>query len=286
MTKKILVPLDNSEISKELVKIADEWAQRSSAELFFLHVGTKEGKDGIEENRRFSDFLNAMDIKAGYRFQFRTGTFYHEILEQEQEIQPDLIIMGAHRHTMLGRMFLGSNTKYVIHHCACPVYVYKQQKLFFENKIIVPIDYSEVNKPVVQLADEWGQRTHSELYFIGVDPYPESSVKSYFPDVGIADTNSSAYQMEQEKIQTQIQHQESALQRFVSSCEIKSKYHCMHKFGEPYIKILELQKYIDAGLIVMAAHSHTMLSRLFIGSNTDYLLHHASCPMYVYKEGK
>ena len=88
MTKIFLVPLDNSEISNELVKISDEWAQRVSAELFFLHVGLKEVTDGTIENQHLAEYLNKMDIKAEYRFRYRTGVSYHEILEQEKEIKP------------------------------------------------------------------------------------------------------------------------------------------------------------------------------------------------------
>ena len=44
-----------------------------------------------------------------------------------------------------------------------------------------------------------------------------------------------------------------------------------------------LQERLNAGLIMMAAHSHTLMSRLIMGSNTDYLVHHAACPMYIYR---
>ena len=38
MEKKILVPLDYSEVSNEVVMIADEWAKRNNASLHFLRV--------------------------------------------------------------------------------------------------------------------------------------------------------------------------------------------------------------------------------------------------------
>ena len=94
-------------------------------------------------------------------------------------LDPDLIIMAAHSHTVLDRYFLGSNTDYVVHHCHCPVYVHKQHTGTFSNKIIVPLDYTEVNKPVVKYADDWAQRTGAELYFIHVEPELEYAKSAY-----------------------------------------------------------------------------------------------------------
>ncbi|MBF0278829.1 MAG: universal stress protein [SAR324 cluster bacterium] len=287
MTKKIIVALDNSEISKELVRIGDSWAQRSDAELCFLHVGAKDSGAAGEPKQQLERFLESLSIASAYQIQYRTGTSYLKILELEKEFKADLIIMGAHRHTMMGRLFLGSNTKYVLHHCRAPVYVHKQQKLFLDNKIVVPIDYTEVNKPVIQIADEWAQRTGAELYFIRVDEtlnYEYDAMSMAGESAADVKRFVEATKIQDRKMQEEMERQEEHLKEYISSQNVKAPYQTLHKFGEPYRRILGLQEYINAGLIMMAAHSHTTLNRLIAGSNTDYLLHHATCPMYVYKE--
>ena len=286
MKKKILVTLDQTEISKELARIADAWAQRIDAELHFLHVGRSDVEDELQQNRLFNESLASMDIAAEYVCKYRIGTAYREILEQEKITQPELIIMGAHQHTRLGRLFLGSNTKYVLHHCESPVYIHKQQKLFFENKIVVPIDYSDVNKPVVRLADEWAQRTGAELYFIRVDESQQSSndpIGMVKESGAEAERSVDAFKDEEEKTRKGVEQKEAKLQQYIASQNVQAPHQTVQKFGEPYLRILGLQEYINAGLIMMAAHSHTMLHRMIAGSNTDYLMHHATCPMYVYK---
>lgn len=287
MKKKILVALDNSEISKELARVADAWAQQIDAELHFLHVGRADDVHESQQNRLFNEYLASMDITAEYQCKYRVGTSYREILEEEKTIQPDLIVMGAHQHTMLGRLFLGGNTKYVLHHCESPVYIYKQQKLFFENKIVVPIDYSDINKPVIRLADEWAQRIGAELYFIRVD----ESQQSYYDPAGIAKESPAgakgfveAFENKEEKTKEGVERKEAKLREYIASQNIRAPYQTVQKFGEAYLRILGLQEYINAGLIMMAAHSHTLLDRLIAGSTTDYLMHHAACPMYIYKE--
>ena len=53
--------------------------------------------------------------------------------------------------------------------------------------------------------------------------------------------------------------------------------------GKPYVKILELCEGLMASTLIMASHSNIMAGRLIMGSNTDYLLHHAHCSMYILK---
>ena len=54
---------------------------------------------------------------------------------------------------------------------------------------------------------------------------------------------------------------------------LKSPFKAIVRFGIPYVKITDLQKSLHARLIMLASHSHTLVGRLLMGSNTDYLIH-------------
>ena len=54
MENIILVPLDNTEISEDLIKIADNWGQKTRSKLSFLHVINPE-YSWSEENLPFFD---------------------------------------------------------------------------------------------------------------------------------------------------------------------------------------------------------------------------------------
>lgn len=292
MEKKILVPLDYSEVSNEVVMIADEWAKRNNASLHFLRVdkdymaNSDQDRDFFE--RRFDYHLNAYTITSPYQSILRMGTSYVEIIEAAHAIRADLIIMAAHSHTLLGRLFLGSNTDFVLHHCNCPVYVHKLNTIGFENKIIVPVDYTEVNKTVINRADKWAQQTDSELYFIHTEPFPEYGGGQFAMETGFYQQGDevAVAESDQQEITQESTRLHNTLKAYLETLALKSPHQSILKFGKPYFKIQELQKKTNAGLIMMAAHSHTMLNRLFLGSNTDYLLHHLNCPMYIYKEAK
>ncbi|MBF0280181.1 MAG: universal stress protein [SAR324 cluster bacterium] len=292
MEKRILVPIDYSQVCEEVVTLADEWAQRSNADLHFLRVDADYMENGDVDRdffeKRFQQFLQNFNVTTPYQTSLRFGTSYVEIMEAVKELEPDLVIMAAHSHTLLGRIFLGSNTDYVLHHCDCPVFVHKQNPMGFANKIIVPVDYSEVNKAVIRIADDWAQRTDSELYFIHTEPVPEYGEGQYAMESGFyqeGDEISVAEEDEREMTDA-CNELKQKFENYVLSLQVKSLYQFFFEFGKPYLKIKDLQTETGAGLIMMAAHSHTLLNRLFVGSNTDYLLHHLNCPMYIYKAGE
>ncbi len=287
MEKQILVPLDRSRITEEVIGIADGWAQRTDAKLTFLHVDPSINVESDHLMDILETYLKRRDLKPEYRTLLKYGHAGMKILEAAQEIRPDILIMGAHSHGLLGRLFLGSTTDYVLHHCPFPVYVHKKAKDVYSNQIIVPVDYSDVNRTVIKIADEWALRTKAELHFLHVNEMPEYGGNFYAMETGFYqhgdDKDVSA--IDNAEHSEDLSKVEQNLVDFLSELQVTAKYKATVAYGKPYLKILEMQRETQAMLIMMAAHSHTFLGRVFLGSNTDYLLHHARCPMYVYKEG-
>jgi len=283
MKNKFLIPITYSDVSKDVIKIADGWAQQLGAEIHFMHVcpdrslvNTYSGQYfdlTKQDQEQMEDFLNQHHIKANYKLAIRSGTTYLAIINEEEAIDPLLIIMPSHSHTFLSRLLMGSNTDYVVHHSRGPVYIYKKSEVKFHDVIIVPLDFTEVNKAVAHLADEWAQNTHCEIYFIHVGTLPSYYGNSIEYDIGFG----------QEEIKKMSEQLKEQLHTFVKDLRIKSKHYEVLEFGKPYHHIEKLQEQQKAKLIMMASHSHTMMDRLLAGSTTDYLLHHSACPLYVYK---
>ena len=289
MENRILVPLDNTEISENVIILADEWAQKLSKKISFLHVinpnfsWVDEKKPLFED--RFETAISNFNIKSDYEVIFRVGKPYQKILEVEQDIKPELCIMAAHSHTVLHRFFLGSNTDHVIHGIEIPMIVYKNTKPDLVNICVVPVDYTEVSKPLIQYADDWAQWQGAELVFVHVDEIPEYPGNAYMMESGFFRQQdlSMAEAIEQKERDTETERLQERLDRFIAEMNVKSKYQTMIRYGIPYVKIMEVQKSLNAKLIMLAAHSHTVIGRMFLGSNTDYLMHHSECPLYVYK---
>ncbi len=288
MERNIVVPIDYSDISKEVARFADEWADRTGGKVHFMHVsqmpdvsfypGHYEQKDKRNESqhiRRLDHLLKGLGLKTKYDISHQYGTPYFKIVDLVKDVDANLVIMAAHSHTMLGRFFLGSNTDYVVHHLHCPVYVYRKPKKKSENIILVPLDFSDANHPVVEKSLEWAQRQNAELHFVHVMQPVDYSYYGAEASWGLG------------KVELQLTEENGreAIDKFLESYEIEMPHKRVVLFANSsYLRLLEYQQETNAGLIMLAGHDHSVTGRIFLGSNTDYLLHHVDIPMYVFKE--
>lgn len=280
----ILVPVDYSQISREVVEFADAWASRVGAKLHILHASPiletdyypgafehQTAREDAQEVVRLSSFVKELNLKSEHDLLHLHGTPYLKILDAVRSTSADLVIMAAHSHTLLGRLFLGSNTDYVLHHIHVPVYVYRQSKENAENRLVVPVDLSDASKTLLQQADEVAQREGWELQLLHV---VQTVDYSYFGGevhwvTGVEITADQAKQ---------------ALEDFVEPLGLQSPWKAIIKFGNStYHPILEHCNEVHPKLVMMAGHEHSSMGRLFLGSNTDYVLHHTECPVFVLK---
>ena len=290
MEKTLLVPLDNTEVSEKMIKEADAWAKHLGCQISFLHVINPNYSWGEEKKplfeERFEKAVEACQVKSEYEVLFRVGKPYPKILELEKELTPEMILMAAHDHTVLERLFLGSNTDHVLHHGHTGVMVYKDFSEILENKILVPIDYTEISHELLRRADEWALWNDAEMLVMHVDEVPEYSGNSYMMESGFYRQvdQAKADQIELREHDHDLHRLQSILDSFVEKQNLQAPRETFIRFGTPYVKILDMQKAHKPAMLMMAAHSHTAIGRMLMGSNTDFLVHHANCPMLIFKD--
>lgn len=140
--KKILVPYDFSDHSKEALDWALELAEKWQARVELMHVvhilppvvdipndmyadvergqiaAAQQRLEGIRtEKTHASRVTIAIHVQRGVPFQ--------AICEYAETHQADLIVMGSHGRTGLSHVFIGSVAERVIRHARCPVLVTK-----------------------------------------------------------------------------------------------------------------------------------------------------------------
>ena len=81
-------------------------------------------------------------------------------------------------------------------------------------------------------------------------------------------------EMDSQEHDAMVAQVKNKLNKYLAELDIKTAYDTLVRFGIPYVKILEVQKSIAARLIMLAAHSHTVIGRMIMGSNTVYLIHY------------
>jgi len=139
--RRILVPIDFSDGSREALRMARQLAAGRQARIEALHVLEPspwmtptqlvwvEGREvAMREylERQLSEQLEAMvtEIAAGdgrVTGRVVVGSARGTILRELREQGYDLVIMGTHGRTGLSRLFLGSVAEHVVRAAPCPV---------------------------------------------------------------------------------------------------------------------------------------------------------------------
>ncbi len=300
MEKKILIPITIEDVNRVAIRRADIWGQRTGAGLRFLYVrqttsqtdsafslggmSANSEKKKEEDFRNMENYLESLDLKSKYSISVRRGLVSSQIIDEENSYKPDLIIFAALSDTLIARLFLDSKTDYSIHHSNCPIFIYKSTMRQENNRILVPVDYSEINQKVITIADKWAGRTNSRLHFLHVAPLPDNARFSG-QYVWVEDKVGNRHERRgKDRIKNVSLEERQKLESFLNTIKVKSEYEFTIKFGEVNVKILEAQNKLNANLLVLSTHSQIDVNHAFIGGNTDYLLHYTDCSIYLYKE--
>ena len=138
--KKLLVPHDFSDPSREALQAAAQIAADSGAELVLVHVWQptahsyggpvfpvsfaedfiSQAKEGLESARGDAERAGATRVSTTVL----TGAPWHEIVELlRKDASFDLVVLGTHGRTGLKHVLLGSVAEKIVRHAPCPVLV-------------------------------------------------------------------------------------------------------------------------------------------------------------------
>ncbi len=133
--RRILVPLDHTEIDRQAVAQGAALARMHSAKLYLLHVeedvtsqvygplsSTAEVEAGLEYLENIAQTLReqAVDVEAVIRYSSRPK---QEIVQFARELHPDLVVMGAHGHKGLQDLVFGTTIDGVRHQIDAPIMI-------------------------------------------------------------------------------------------------------------------------------------------------------------------
>ena len=152
----ILHPTDFSASSQAALNVARSLARDLGTRLVVLHVtppavlvdgSIAAGIDPSTCRTALEDLrtcLDGPDLKYPVEVRLAVGPDREEILQTAQEIGCDLIVMGTHGRTALGRLLMGSVAESVLPRASCPVMIVKVPDLVtasrpeksFDNKTV------------------------------------------------------------------------------------------------------------------------------------------------------
>ncbi|WP_417685944.1 universal stress protein [Roseibium sp.] len=138
MFKKILLPIDPAEpaFADAAIEKAVTFAKDYGAKIHLVAVcpevqtfvasqlpeGFQE-KEVAETRSTLDEIIAKMGLAGGVvDSQVRIGSVYHEVLEEAQAADCDLILMTSHKPG-LSTYFIGSNAAHIVRHAPCSVMV-------------------------------------------------------------------------------------------------------------------------------------------------------------------
>jgi nucleotide-binding universal stress UspA family protein len=139
LLKRILVPIDFSEYSKNSLRYAVPFARQFGAELILVYVveptvypsDVAFGQMGIPSLERELRERGKVELdrlveahtgeEVAVRTMIRTGKPYLEIINVAKEETVDLIIIATHGHSGVEHVLFGSTTEKVVRKAPCPV---------------------------------------------------------------------------------------------------------------------------------------------------------------------
>ena len=139
--KKILVPVDFSEITTEVLDYAIHFASEEADTITVLHVAPMNpiypGPDAEpvmiqtyvdeelerekEELQAITEHIHKQGVEADSIL--LQGSIIETIIEEAKEIQADMIVMGKESHGLLYRTLLGTTSEGVIRRAHVPVLI-------------------------------------------------------------------------------------------------------------------------------------------------------------------
>ncbi|MGG6293933.1 universal stress protein [Leptolyngbya sp. AN02str] len=152
------------------------------------------------------------------------------------------------------------------------------------NKILVPISHSQPDQLLVNRAIELAQTVGSQLIFLHV----LSTEEEGSPDVSLVGVE--AYASVANEIATLhreewIAYEHHGNDMLQAHCQLAAAAGVTAEFTQHYGNvervICEVAQTQAADLIVMGRRGHSGLKEFFAGSVSNYVLHHANCPVLV-----
>ncbi|MGB5631602.1 MAG: universal stress protein [Waterburya sp.] len=151
------------------------------------------------------------------------------------------------------------------------------------NRILVPLVRSELTAAVFKKALKLAQDNNSKLMLFHSVDWDMGEHFGSFNEIEAEVDFSGAYiQAQQERLQQELQQSKDWLQTYVEQAEvigIPTESKC--EVGHPGSLIRDLAKNWNADLIVMGRRGLSSLQEVFLGSVSNYILHHAPCSVLI-----
>jgi nucleotide-binding universal stress UspA family protein len=281
--QSILLATDLRPASQEALKAAAQLASAFGSRVTLLHVLEplpgwpvalhQEQQQVAGPLQEIAQQLAARKVQVT-ESSIVTGSPGDVVVRKAQEIDADLIVMGAGERSRFDRFSAGPVAQAVIEHAPQPVLAVRPGEPALEfQKILCPVDMSEASGRGLRNAIRLARALRGELIILTV--VPEVNWLTAAAETGQLAGAKTEYE-------SKWRHE---LERFlvgIPTHDVKAKKEVRH--GAPRQQIIAAVKDHQADVIIMGATGHTGLVRVLLGSTTRRVLEQLPCSLLTVKE--
>jgi nucleotide-binding universal stress UspA family protein len=199
------------------------------------------------------------------------GVALDAITDLADELQTDLLVMGARGAHFVREFLLGSTTERVLRKTRRPVLAVKQRPQGAYRRVLVPVDFSAHAVSAAQTAHRW--LPDAEIILLHAF---EVDIEGTLRFASIAEEQIHEYRARAREDAL------DAMEHFVGQVAIPpDQLTRLVVHGAPTLRILEHEQSLDADLIVMGKHGQSTLEELLLGSVTKHVLAYSSSDVLV-----
>ena len=296
MNPTIVVPLDGSENAEQSLPYARALARRSGGSLLLVSVVdipvefgawsmASAGMYGVEVEKWQLESETYLKRIAGEQDGIATatvvrlGTAAAEIREAAKGVENAVIVTTSHGRSGASRIFLGSVASKLVRDAECPILVVRIRETPSEetpefDRVLVPLDGSAFSEEGLSQAIEvFGEGL--TLHLLRIVEIPT------IPAAGMADGGLALnYGLVEEYMDATRESADEYIRTMIE--RLSAEGHTVTGDVREGLVADEIQKAAsehNAGAIAMATHGRGGLSRIFLGSVAERVLHESERPL-------
>jgi nucleotide-binding universal stress UspA family protein len=284
MFKKILIATDFSEASISAREAAVSLARRGSGRIRAIHVVSH-----LEQAYQFPNnivpelekaarnelekFFPPKEYPQGDCEVLIGGSVAEEILNYAQMGKYDLIVLGSHGRSAVGRILLGSVTQRIIRNSEIPVMIVKDLKHSSKHyqgfeRVLCPTDFSDTSMKCLDLGTQFANFLKADFDLIHVvDVASFKDMNKYY----------SIPLEENCELNTDL-----TLRKLIENKKLIGEVRVATLMGEPDREILKYAEENKINFILMASHRKRGLDRILMGSVTASVVARSGIPVITF----
>ena len=309
MYKRMLVPLDGSELAEVVFTYAKELAGRLSLDVTLLHVCSPTEQELAPMHRSYTEHMagivklqvEAIQKKVGIqpggkavevRGELVVGYPAEEILSYADENDIDLILMSTHGRSGIRRWAMGSVADKVLRASKVPVWLVRAgipEEVVYDKwpsrTILVPLDGSELAESVLPHVEAVAKQRGAEIVDVIL-------LRVCEPPIISSDYPEAIMPLSwEEHVEQQMALCKRASEKYLASVEKRLKDAGLKvrsealvgkpPLGNPANEIIDYANRNPFNLIVMATHGRSGISRWAYGSVAARVLLGVSSPLFL-----